>query len=100
MSMYYVYILLSEKDGQLYIGSTRDLKMRIKYHFAGKVPSTKCRLPLKLIFYEAYLDKNDAARREKYFKTSKGRTTIKTMLKNYLSQVPRPKRSVDKWRLE
>ncbi|MFH1829427.1 MAG: GIY-YIG nuclease family protein [Pseudomonadota bacterium] len=84
--MYYVYVLQSEKDKKMYIGLTNDLKKRLQYHVSGKVTSTKCRLPLKLIFYEAYVDKRDAARREKYFKTSKGKTTLRSMLKEYLKK--------------
>jgi len=47
--MYYVYILLSEKDGKLYTGFTPDLKTRIKKHNSGFVLATKNRLPVKLI---------------------------------------------------
>jgi len=39
-----------------------------------------------LIFYEAYLDKYDALRREKYLKSTKGKTTIRTMLRDYFSK--------------
>lgn len=84
---YFVYILYSFKDKQFYAGFTTDLDKRIKKHQAGKVISTKNRRPLKLIFYEAYLNKSDALRREKYFKTTKGKTTRRTMLKEYLEEV-------------
>ena len=67
--MYYTYVLLSLKDNKLYVGYTPDLKKRIKLHKLGKVKSTKPRLPLKLIYYEACLDKKKAISREKYFKT-------------------------------
>mgnify|MGYP007002385171 FL=1 len=50
------------------------------------VNATKNRLPVKLIFYEAYLNKYDAIRREDYFKTSKGKQTLRNMLKKYLSK--------------
>lgn len=83
--MYYVYILQSDKDNKLYIGFTTDLRKRIGKHKSGKVFTTKARLPLKLIFYETYLNKYDALRREKYLKTNKGKTTLKSMLKEYLS---------------
>lgn len=62
--MYYTYILHSEKDNKLYIGFTSDLKQRYKQHCAGKVFATKGRLPLKLIFYESFTEKEDALRRE------------------------------------
>jgi putative endonuclease len=43
----------------------------------GKNFSTKNRRPLELIFYEAFPNKFDALKRERYFKTTKGKTTLK-----------------------
>jgi predicted GIY-YIG superfamily endonuclease len=37
-----------------------------------------------LIFCEYFLSKADAQRREKYFKTTKGKRTLKLILKNSL----------------
>jgi putative endonuclease len=66
--MYYVYLLKSEKNNRIYIGSTNNLKKRIKEHNKGKVFSTKYYLPWRLIYYEAY-DKESLARlREKRLK--------------------------------
>ncbi len=62
--MYYVYVLKSIKDNNLYIGFTADLRKRIADHNNGKTKSIKHRIPFKLIYYEAYLDKNDARKRE------------------------------------
>ena len=81
---YYTYILYSLKDEKLYIGSTSDLKRRVREHNNGSNTSTKPRRPLKLIYYEAHLDKKDAMRRESYFKTDKGKSTIKQMLREAL----------------
>ena len=78
--MHYVYILMSQKDGNLYIGYTNDLKSRFAKHNAGKVQATSYRLPLKLIYYEAYLDEWDAREKEKYFKTGWGRQYIQKKL--------------------
>jgi putative endonuclease len=81
---YYVYILRSFKDAKFYIGYTTDLRKRLKEHHEGIVTSTKSRIPFELIFYEAYRNKYDAIRREKYLKTSKGKNTLKQMLKEFL----------------
>jgi len=81
--MYYTYILFSEKDGKNYTGYTQDLKLRFEKHNAGKVESTKHRRPLKLIYYEACLDKEDALRREKYLKSHYGRQYLAKRLKSY-----------------
>jgi len=83
---YYVYILQSLKDRKFYVGFTEDLRERLKKHNNGFIKSTKPRRPFELIFYEAYKNKYDALRREKYFKTQKGKTTLKSMLNEFLSQ--------------
>ena len=77
------YVLFSQKDSRLYYGYTKDLNLRIKQHINGEVQSTKHRRPLKLIYYEACLNKDDAIRREKYFKTHYGRMFLKKRLKEY-----------------
>lgn len=80
--MFYVYILLSEKDGNLYVGYTPDLKRRFERHNKGQVIATKYRRPLKLIYYESYLKSIDAKRREKFLKGGKGREELKIQLKD------------------
>lgn len=83
--MYYVYILKSNKDDSFYVGYTKELKNRIREHEIGKVISTKNRLPIKLVYYEACLNSKDATKREKYLKTSWGKRYIKNRLGNYLT---------------
>jgi putative endonuclease len=86
--MHFVYILQSsKKQNWLYKGSTSDLKRRFAEHNTGKNFSTAPYIPLKLIYYEAYLLKSDAEAREKYLKTSMGMRVIKKQLTNYLSLV-------------
>ena len=80
---YCTYILLSEKDGKRYIGYTGDLKKRVEEHNNGLVKSTKHRIPLKLIYYEACLNKEDAKMREKYLKSQWGYKFMDKRLKNY-----------------
>lgn len=84
--MYYVYLLIGEKDKKPYVGFTRNLKERIKKHNSGSVISTKYKGHPTLVFYEAYINKEDAQRRETYFKTTKGKVTLKQMLKSYYDQ--------------
>ena len=83
-AMFYAYILHLSNDN-LYAGSTDDLRRRYKEHICGKVESTKDYRPLKLIFYEAFLSKKDAERRENYFKTAKGKKMLKVILREYLN---------------
>lgn len=69
--MYYVYILKSTKNGQLYIGQSSDLKRRLSEHNAGLNVSTKAYVPYELVYYEAYRSNSDAVKRENKLKRFK-----------------------------
>ncbi len=75
--MYYVYILLSDKDNRTYVGYTSDVKRRIKEHKNGRVKATKHRRPLKLFHLEKFDTKREAKEREQWYKTSSGRNKMK-----------------------
>ena len=83
--MFYVYVLQSLKDRGFYTGYSDDLKRRIAVHGNGNVISTRNRLPVKLVYYEASCNQQDALHREKYLKTAWGKRYIKTRLRNYLT---------------
>ena len=57
-------MLKSLKDDKLYIGSTNNLRKRVKEHNSGLNKSTKTRSPFKLVYYEAYTNEEDARHRE------------------------------------
>jgi putative endonuclease len=82
--MIYVYILKSEKDNNLYIGFSKDLKSRVEAHNLGLNASTSCRKPLRLIYYEGYTDEKDARKREKFLKSGRGHEVIYKQLENTL----------------
>ena len=86
--MCYVYILQSETDDGLYIGFTRDLRQRLKEHHEGKSFATSYRGPWKLIYYEVYLEEDDALGRERYLKSGGGRRFLKSQLKHHLIKHP------------
>lgn len=83
---YFVYVLKSVGHDFIYVGFTGDITRRLGEHNNKKELSTKHYAPFDLIFYEAYKDINDAKRREKYFKTTKGKVTLKQMLKEYFAK--------------
>lgn len=78
--MYYVYILFSLKDKQLYTGYCNNIKSRLLRHENGFVKATKNRRPIKLIYCECYLNELDAKRREIYLKGGKGKGELKIQL--------------------
>jgi len=67
-SWYYVYVLQSEADNTTYIGYTSDLKSRLSAHNSGKTKSLKHKLPVKLVYCEAYNSKTLAIKRELHLK--------------------------------
>lgn len=77
-----VCVLLSEKDGNFYIGYTSNLKQRLTDHFRGHSLATAPRRPFELIYCEYHRSKQDALRREGYFKTSAGKKTLRLMLRD------------------
>ncbi len=84
MKFFYVYVLKSINKEFIYVGITANLKKRFLEHNNKEELSTKHYAPLELIFYEAYRNEKDAKRRENYFKTTKGKATLRQMLKEYL----------------
>jgi len=82
--MYYVYVLKSQVDSKLYVGYTTNLRERLQKHQNGEVTSTKFRRPFELIFYEGYKSMKDAKRREGYLKTSKGKSSLRMILRDSL----------------
>ena len=83
---FYVYVLLSLKDGKFYIGFTTNLKDRLSRHARGEVRSTANRRPLKLIYYEYFVNEDDAKARETFLKSGFGRSNLKKALQRTLSQ--------------
>ena len=73
--MYFVYILISEKDGRFYTGITNNLEERIKKHNHGykATKSTLNRGPFRLIFVQVCENRIEARTLEKYLKSGSGR---------------------------
>lgn len=84
--MFYFYIIRSQKNKKLYLGSTSNLEKRLKQHNGGKNFSTKPYSPYELIYYSAFKNRQDAINCEKYFKTTRGWERIHRMLKNSLEK--------------
>ncbi len=79
MKFYYTYVLRCA-DGTLYVGFTHDLKARLRGHKEGKVPTTRIRPPVELVYYEACRSETAAIAREKQLKTGFGRAYLKRRL--------------------
>ncbi|MEK7576526.1 MAG: GIY-YIG nuclease family protein [Patescibacteria group bacterium] len=78
-SMYYTYILLSEKDKRTYVGYTSNLDERLKRHNEGRVKATKNRRPLKFFYTEEFKTIAEAKERELWWKSHAGRKKLKEL---------------------
>jgi len=74
--MWYVYILRSVTDDNLYIGSTDDINRRLEQHNSRLVDSTRSRIPFKLEAFIAVKDKLKAIALEQYLKTGSGKAIL------------------------
>jgi len=77
--MFYCYVLRSRKTGRRYIGSCEDLNERIRRHNAGDSKATKHGVPWVLVHSEAFATRAQATRRERYYKTGRGREQLDTL---------------------
>ncbi len=78
--MYYCYVIKSEKKDYFYKGYCEDLIKRIDQHNKGLTKSIKSYIPFKLVYFESFETKEEAIKREQYFKTSAGRKFLKNKL--------------------
>ncbi len=74
--MWYVYFL-KLSNGDIYVGSTNDLRRRFESHRRGHVTSTKRHLPVDLKSYVAVSTEVTARQLELYFKSGSGKAFAK-----------------------
>ncbi|WMT75307.1 GIY-YIG nuclease family protein [Bradyrhizobium sp. Ash2021] len=74
--MWYVYFL-ELSNGDIYVGSTDDLRRRVASHQQGHVVSTRRYLPIVLRSYVAVADEARARSLERYFKSGSGKAFAK-----------------------
>jgi predicted GIY-YIG superfamily endonuclease len=76
VAIWYVYFL-KLKNGDVYVGSTNDLRRRLASHHQGQVISTRQYLPLTLQSYVAVPHETTARALEIYFKSGSGKAFAK-----------------------
>jgi putative endonuclease len=82
MKEFYVYAIVSEVDGRIYVGIATNPLHRLTEHNRGKTFSTRAYIPWKLFYIELCRNAEHAREREKYFKTSSGKRRFKAILRN------------------
>jgi len=76
--MFYCYVLISQKTGRRYVGSCENLAEGIRRHNAGDSKATKHGVPWILLHSEAFPTRSEAAQRERYYKSGRGRDELDT----------------------
>ena len=72
-SMFYAYVLKSITHDFYYKGHCEHPEERLAEHNSGMTKSIRPYIPFQLIYKEAFVTREEAIAREKYFKTSAGR---------------------------
>jgi putative endonuclease len=69
---YYAYVIYSERYDYFYKGHCENLQKRLTEHNLGKTKSIRPFIPFKYVYYEEFTSREEAIKREKYFKTAAG----------------------------
>ena len=80
MKAFFIYVLVSQKDGRIYIGQTANLKQRLLTHNQGYCKSTKPYRPWSMRHSESFKSRAQAVMRERYLKSAAGRKFLKNLL--------------------
>jgi putative endonuclease len=78
--MAFLYILLSEKTKEFYIGAAANLEVRLDDHRRGQSPYTRNRGPWKLVYQGRYATVAEARRRERQLKSWKSHRSIQELI--------------------
>ncbi|MFA6918922.1 MAG: GIY-YIG nuclease family protein [Patescibacteria group bacterium] len=78
--MYTAYVL-KDKEGKFYKGMTNDLERRLREHQSGHTFSTRNMNELQVVYQESFSTRDEARKREVYFKSAAGRRFLKTIIK-------------------
>jgi len=88
---WFAYVILCE-DNSFYKGMTNDLYCRFYEHYKGiGAEWTKVHKPIKVIHWEHFNTKEEAANREKELKSGFGRTWLQRQYEKLKSGLPAPK---------
>ncbi|MBS1493905.1 MAG: GIY-YIG nuclease family protein [Bacteroidetes bacterium] len=76
---FFLYHIKSE-EGYIYTGQTSSLEQRLIQHNSGKSFYTKRGTNWKLVHFEEFSSRTEAMKKEKYYKTGKGRDELQKLL--------------------
>ena len=77
---YFVYILYSASLRHYYIGSCREIEIRIKKHLGNHKGFTSKAEDWQLVYHESFLEKSAALKRERQLKNWKSKKRIEQLI--------------------
>ena len=83
--MFYVYALWSPGYDKIYVGMTQNWEKRFNDHNRGKSTYTNRFKPWELFFLEEVIEKEQAIKKEIYYKSGWGRKILKRKLEEWQS---------------
>jgi len=79
--MFNVYVIESLKNGKEYIGFTaKSVEKRLKEHNSGCNKWARENKPFKVLYFENFGSESIARKREKFFKTGKGKKVLRNLI--------------------
>jgi putative endonuclease len=78
--VFFVYVIRSiQLPSKHYVGHSENIERRLIEHNKGKTKSTKAFRPWKLVYFEEFPTREEAAKREKFLKSGAGREYLKML---------------------
>lgn len=80
--MFFAYVIQSINFPCVYKGHCENLEERLKQHNSGMTESIKPFIPFEIVYFESFETRQEAIKREKYFKSAAGRRFLKSKLRS------------------
>ncbi len=77
---FHVYLLWSHSCRRTYVAQCEVVEKRVREHNAGKTFATRRCRPWRVVYQEEYQTRQEALRRERWYKTDGGRSHIAVLL--------------------
>ena len=77
--MYYVYAIKSRQHEWIYVGMTEDAIVRFHQHNNGEEKITRPYLPFEMIFSMECVDRIEARKYEKFYKSGRGKKYLRSL---------------------
>ena len=78
--MFFAYVLKSIHCDFYYKGHCENLQQRLAQHNSGMTQSIRPYIPFQIVYSEQFQTRNEAIKREKYFKSAAGRRFLKKII--------------------